>query len=275
MDKSNDFFNMFTDEAKKAEKTKRWADARAKWEAQQAEEAALKEELKAQGVDVEAEAKKEAESKAEAGPTGEGALVVSEARSSSWDRFGGSLRDNPLLSSVFDNPLFDRMFGESEIAASIREMKDIDYTWNLEEFTEDIEYIVAPHIIRTFLEGDQDGLKAHCGEAAFNAVNASIKARLQQKMSLDPQILAGPKEVNLVSAKLNENGPPSFIWTFQMQQVNCLRDRNDEIIEGAVDDIRTVCYAMAVNKHPKLETMGLEYPWEISELVILWNQPCF
>jgi len=279
MDKSNAFFNMFTDEAKKAEKTKRWAEARASWEAQQAEEAKkaeeTKAEMKAQGVDVDAEAAAAPKDQKPAEPTGEGALVVSEARSSTWDRFGSSLRDSPLLSSVFDNPLFDRMFGESEIAASIREMKDLDYSFRLEDFAEDIEYIVAPHIITTFLEGNQDSLKAHCGEAAFNAVNASIKARLSQRLSLDPQILSGPREVNLVSAKLNENGPPSFIWTFHMQQVNCLRDRNDEIIEGAIDDIRTVCYAMAVNKHPNLEEKGLEYPWQISELVILWNQPCF
>merc|ERR1712048_768995 len=143
------------------------------------------------------------------------------------------------------------------------------------EFAEDIEYIVAPHIIKTYLEGDAQALEKHCGEAAFAAVNASIKARKQQKLTLDANILAGPKEVELKGAKLMDKGPPCFIWTFNMQQVNCLRDKHGEIIEGAVDDIRTVRYAMVVQRHPHLDKLDIEYPWQISELAIVGNQPCF
>eukprot|EP00913_Durusdinium_trenchii_P026512 g24873.t1 len=138
------------------------------------------------------------------------ALVVSQAGSSSW---GPRLSDMPFLNSVFENPLFDRVFGETEIAASIREMKELDYT--------------------------------------FSTVNAGIKERKKQQMSLDSKILAGPREalnlqrsvlkfhrfpspaeVELKGAKLMEQGAPCFIWTFNMQQVNCLRDSDGEIIEG-------------------------------------------
>merc|ERR1719454_10757 len=106
----------------------------------------------------------------------ETALVVSKEKTSSWDRFGAGLRDMPFLSNVFDNPLFDRLFGESEIAASIREMKEIDPSFFLEDFAEEIEYVVAPHIVQNFLDGKAEPLELHCGEAAFAAVNASIKA---------------------------------------------------------------------------------------------------
>ncbi|CAE8673149.1 unnamed protein product, partial [Polarella glacialis] len=99
--------------------------------------------------------------------------------------------------------------------------------------------------------------------------------RIRQKLSLDTNILAGPKEMELKGAKLMEQGAPCFIFTFNMQQVNCLRDGEGEILEGAVDDIRNVCYAMAVTRHPNLENLELEYPWQVSELAILWNQPCF
>ena len=59
-------------------------------------------------------------------------------------------------------------------------------------------------------------------------------------------------QVELKGAKLMEAGPPCFIWTFNTQQVNCLRDVEGDIIEGAVDDIRTVHYAMVVTRHPEL-----------------------
>jgi len=94
-------------------------------------------------------------------------------------------------------------------------------------------------------------------------------------LTLDTDILAGPNELELKGAKLMENGPPCFIWTFNTQQVNCLRDVSGEIVEGAVDDIRTVHYAMAVSRHPNLEQTDLEYPWQVSELAILGNVPCW
>ncbi|CAK0870603.1 unnamed protein product, partial [Prorocentrum cordatum] len=67
--------------------------------------------------------------------------------------------------------------------------------------------------------------------AAFLSVNAGIKERQRQKLRLDTAILQGPSEIELKGAKLMEQGPPCFIWTFNMQQVNCLRDKDGEIIE--------------------------------------------
>jgi len=251
----------------KAEKLK-------EWKAQRDTVSATQASMKAKEDKAAAEAK-EADLPPPVVEDGPSALVVSKDNTSSWDRFGARISDMPFLHSVFENPLFDQLFGESEIAASIREMKEIDRFFRLEDFTEDMEYVVAPHIVRSFLEGEADELQKHLGEAAFTAVNASIKARNSQKMSLDPSILAGPQEVELKGAKLMETGAPCFIWTFNTQQVNCLRDKHGEIIEGGVDDIRTVYYAMAVTRHPELEQLDLEYPWQISELAIVGNQPCW
>lgn len=266
MDSTSKAFSYMGEEQQKADKHKEWKAAR--------DAASAQAEGREPGA---AAADGEAGPEPAAAATDAGALVVSKPHTSSWDRLGAGLRDMPFLSSVFENPLFDRLFGESEIAASIREMKQIDYRFRLEDFAEDMEYIIAPHIIKNFLEGDQKALEKHCGEAAFLAVNASIKERKRTKLSVDTAILAGPKEIELKGAKLMEKGPPCFIWTFNMQQVNCLRNSEGEIIEGAVDDIRTVCYAMAVTRHPNVEQVeaGLEYPWQVSELAILWNQPCF
>jgi import inner membrane translocase subunit TIM44 len=283
MDTTSTVLSSFGDE-KKGEKLKQWkaqreaaeAAAAAQAEAAEAAEAAKANAATDKTAAADAPPGEEPEAKATAEKAEpESALVVSQARSSSWDRFGANLSDMPFLSSVFENPLFDRLFGESEIAASLREMKEIDYSFNLEEFAEDMEYIIAPHIIRSYLEGDQDALQNHCGETAFAAVNAGIKARIQQKLTLDTAILDGPKELELKGATRMEKGPPCFIWMFNMQQINCLKDKDGEIVEGAVDDIRTVHYAMAVTRHPEPEQTGLEYPWQVSELAILGNFPCW
>ncbi|KAF4742140.1 Mitochondrial import inner membrane translocase subunit TIM44, partial [Perkinsus olseni] len=97
--------------------------------------------------------------------------------------------DSKFLGGFFDNPMLDRVFGETEIAQSIREMKETDPHFRLSQLVEDVENVVAPSLIKWFLEGDAEDLKLHCGEAAFAAVNASIEARKNQKLSLDPTIL--------------------------------------------------------------------------------------
>lgn len=272
LDRTDNIFSYMGDMDKKNEKLRQWRAAQAAAQEAEAARTAAAESATDQATEGSAEPEG-----AHATPPEEpaSALVVSKVGNSSWERFGAGLRDSPFLSSIFENPLFDRVFGESEIAASIREMKERDYTFRLEEFQEDIEYVVAPHIIRTYLEGDSDALEKHCGEAAFAAVNASIKARKQQKLSLDPTILEGPSELELVTAKIMDKGPPAFVWAFNMQQVNCLRDKTGDIVEGAVDDIRTVRYAMVVNGHSEPNKPGLEYPWQISELAIVGNQPCW
>lgn len=290
MDKTNQTLDWVGGNHEKTEKLQKWkeqqaqrdqsmASVQAKAEAAEhaakaaeaAAEAAAEDPLMAAKAKAMADAAAKAAEEMETGS----ALVVSKNQDgSSWDRFGAGLRDMPFLSNVFENPLFDRMFGESEIAASIREMKDIDPSFFLEDFAEEIELVVAPHFVQNFLDGNQENLELHCGEAAFAAVNASIKARRTNQMSLDTSILAGPKEVELKGAQRMDKGPPCFIWTFNTQQVNCLRDREGEIIEGAIDDIRTVYYAMAVTRHPELEKT-LEYPWQVTEMAIVGNQPCW
>ncbi|CAE7535266.1 unnamed protein product [Symbiodinium natans] len=154
MDASSRAVNFLGDEDKKAEKTKQWKKVRDAMAAAEAEREAAANAAKARGVEG-AEAAQNAKApifcsltrlkglvslvsliaQAAQAAEPESALVVSQAEhnrnlggflrahSSSWDRFGARLGEMPFLSSVFENPLFDRVFGETEIAASIREMK--------------------------------------------------------------------------------------------------------------------------------------------------------
>jgi import inner membrane translocase subunit TIM44 len=188
-----------------------------------------------------------------------------------WDRFGARVRDMPFLNDVYDNPLFERMFGETEIASSIREMKKFDPHFRLGEFTEEVEDIVAPHLIKCYLEGKSDVLKMQLGDAAYAAVNNSIDARKKMRMSMDPTLLDGPREVELAGAALQDNGAPLFIFTFFTQQINCMRNHEGMVVEGDIDDIRTVRWLVAVTKHPEPETPGLLHPWQVSEFAMIQN----
>jgi import inner membrane translocase subunit TIM44 len=211
-------------------------------------------------------------------------LVVSDRGNSSWDRFGANMKDMPFLNAFYNNPLMDSLFGETEISASIRQMREsVDVNFRLDEFIQEIENIVTPKFVKWYLEGNAEKLKHHCGEAAFAAVNASISARQKQKLQLDTNILSGPSDFELKAAKSGSMGEaeagtasPLFVFTFNAQQINCLRDEDGNVVEGAVDDIRQLFYAIAVQRNPKANTSSnLDFPWQIQEIAILGNQPCW
>ena len=61
-------------------------------------------------------------------------------------------------------------------------MKEIEPNFTLHQMMDEIEHVVAPAIIKAYLEGDADFLKLHCGEAAYMAVNASVVERVKQKV---------------------------------------------------------------------------------------------
>ncbi|KAF4721148.1 Mitochondrial import inner membrane translocase subunit TIM44, partial [Perkinsus olseni] len=79
------------------------------------------------------------------------ALVVSDKQRSTWERFGfntSDSEDSKFLGGFFDNPMLDRVFGETEIAQSIREMKETDPHFRLSQLVEDVENVVAPSLIK-------------------------------------------------------------------------------------------------------------------------------
>ena len=269
-----------TDEKKVSSSFERWRqvrDATVKAEEQQ------KASESASNAEESGEENVKSSKEQAAGGTGDG-LVVSDRGNSTWDRFGANMKDMPFLNAFYNNPLMDSLFGETEISASIRQMKEsVDPNFRLEEFVDEIETIVTPKFVKWYLEGNAEKLKLHCGEAAFAAVNASITARRKQRLELDTNILSGPSDFELKAAKSGSMGEaeagvasPLFVFTFNAQQINCLRDHEGNVVEGAVDDIRQLFYAIAVQRNPKAITSSeLEFPWQIQEIAILGNQPCW
>lgn len=200
------------------------------------------------------------------------ALVVS--KESAWERFGTTLRDMPFLQNFFDNPTLGKLFGESAQAAALREMKALDPTFKLPEFVELAEHVIAPHLLHSFLHGDREALRIQCREAAFAAVDQSIKEREVLKLSLDPTVLV-LRNMEFRGAVKMPDSDPWFIFTFSAQQINCLRNAEGKVVVGAMDDIREVTYSVALKKHPEPDTEGLEYPWQVAEFAVIGNTPCW
>merc|ERR1711920_964409 len=122
------------------------------------------------------------------------------------------------------------------------------------ELQEEVEHVIAPAIVKAYLEGNSEFLRLHCGDAAYMAVNASIEERTKLKLELDQDLRVPPSDINIAGAKPVDVGAgynaPVFVFTFNCQQINCLTNKDGEVVEGALDDIRNVFYAIALTRHP-------------------------
>eukprot|EP00375_Theileria_parva_P003785 XP_766471.1 mitochondrial import inner membrane translocase [Theileria parva strain Muguga] len=205
------------------------------------------------------------EAKESGDDTPDNSLVL--AKESVWDRFGSKIRDMPFLYEFFENPIISKLFGDTSLASALREMKRLDPSFNLPDLVELVEHVIAPHVVESYLKGDGEALKLHCGEVAFNILNTSIKERNLQKLVLDPSILI-LKNVELKGGMKVKEGDPWLIFNFTTQQINCLRDTKGKVCAGQIDDIREVVYSIAISRHPNpLET--LEYPYLVLNTIIL------
>lgn len=157
--------------------------------------------------------------------------------------------DNPVVN--FFRNAYDNVFAENEMGMVIREIREEDKQFTVSDFLSEVEEDHVPNILGAYLAGDREKLKTMCTEGAYAMLNASIREREVANLTMDTNILA-INDIELSAGKLLEDAPVLIVF-FNAQQINCLRDRAGEVVEGAEDDIRAVYYAMAFVREVEYE----------------------
>ena len=78
--------------------------------------------------------------------------------------------------------------------------------------------------------------------------------------------------MELMEVRTMENSP-MIVLQFSCQQINCVRNKEWDIVDGAEDDIQAVHYLWAMQLSPKdfVATDGSEYSaqtWQLREMVL-------
>ena len=157
--------------------------------------------------------------------------------------------DNPVI-NMFRN-FYDRFFAENEMAMVVREIREEDPQFRISEFLRQVEIDLVPKILGAYLSGDRPTLEKGCTEGAYAMLNASIRERDTEGVVMDTNIL-DVSDVELTAGRVLEDSPV-LIVTFNTQQINCLRDRGGNVVEGSEDDIRAVYYAWAFVREAEYE----------------------
>ncbi len=91
---------------------------------------------------------------------------------------------------------------------------------------------LVPRLLKAHFLGDIRELKPWCGEAVYHKLAADIRARKADGIVFDSNILS--IDENQLIFKLVEDMGPVIVAIYMVQQINCIRNKEGEIIEVCV-----------------------------------------
>jgi len=219
-------------------------------------------------------------------PEGGGEGVSSNAvvvkQPSFWEKTFNFASESPFMqgfSRIFGaagdtaGGLGDRIFGETEQAEAIGELRTLVPDFTVDEFMKhDVEHLV-PQVLKAYLVGDAETLRRTCRDAAYGMLHKSIMEREAHQLVMDQRILhmSDPE----LEALRFVGGQPTPVISFEAHQLNCVRSKlTNAVVEGDEDDIRAVHYLFALQLNESAEAPRAER-WQVTELAVRGRQSVY
>eukprot|EP01032_Pedospumella_encystans_P021883 gene21883-24814_t len=152
---------------------------------------------------------------------------------------------NPLVYTI--SGVWDSLTGETEEGIAVAEIRKYDPKFVKELWAEEVKTNLVPQIIKAHLAGNTSALKPWLGEAVYNKLAADIRTRKHDGIVFDTNIL--DIDENQILVRFLENNAPVIVVVYMVQQINCIRNRKGEIIEGGETDIHAKFYSMAFQQN--------------------------
>lgn len=180
-----------------------------------------------------------------------------------WDE-----SENPLI--VLIRTIFEKIggvFAETESAQVVRLFRQLDPSFNTEDFTKQLREYIIPEILDAYVKGDEKVLKQWFSEAPFNVYAAQQKVFRDQELFSDSKIL-DIRGVEIVSAKMLPSNIPVLVVGCRAQEIQLYRKaKTGEIAAGTESNIVMSSYAMVLTRIAEnvddKETEG----WKVLEFV--------
>eukprot|EP01034_Spumella_vulgaris_P028987 gene28987-35952_t len=234
--------------------------------------------------------------------TGPNALVVVKEAKNAWEQMKDRLQDSPLIKEIMKNSRhvtkaalntdlgkgaenvansvkdklsdapWDNISGETDEAIAIKEIRRYDPKFDKDEWAEEVRTKLAPKILKAHLMGDTIALKPWLGEAVYSKLSADIRARKHDGIVFDSNILE-IDENQMVLKFMDNGGGAVIVVVYMVQQINCIRNREGEIIEGSETDIRAKFYSMAFQQQYNEEDSTVN--WKIVDYEFAGDVPYY
>ncbi|KAG7207184.1 hypothetical protein KM043_008871 [Ampulex compressa] len=161
--------------------------------------------------------------------------------------------DNPVIraSRLLTDKVTDIMgglFQKTDLSKTLTEICKLDPSFDKVQFLKDCETDIIPNILEAMVRGNLEILKDWCHEAPYNLIAQPLKQAQKLGYRLDSKIL-DIDNVELVLGKVMEQGPVLII-NFQSQQIMCVRDAKNKVVEGDPEKVMRVTYVWVLCRDP-------------------------
>ena len=208
-------------------------------------------------------------------------------KDSKWNQSWKDFRDNsPIMQRVFgmgqtyresENPLIstarsvsDRIagfFAENETAMVIKKFREMDQTFRLEPFLQEMRTYILPEVLEAYVKGDVETLKLWLSAAQFQVYSALMHQYTQHGLQSDGRIL-DIRGVDILSARILDPGEiPVFVLMARTQEVHVYKNKKSgELAAGMEDKVQQVTYAIGVTRVPEEVANPETRGWRLIEL---------
>ncbi|XP_076290971.1 mitochondrial import inner membrane translocase subunit TIM44 isoform X2 [Lasioglossum baleicum] len=161
--------------------------------------------------------------------------------------------DNPVIraSRLLTEKVTDIMgglFQKTELSETLTEICKLDPNFDRVQFLKDCETDIIPNILEAMIQGNLEILKDWCHEAPYNIIAQPLKQAEKLGYHLDSKIL-DINNIDLIMGKVMEQGPVLLI-SFQCQQIMCVRDGKNKVVEGDPEKVMRVNYVWVLCRDP-------------------------
>lgn len=175
--------------------------------------------------------------------------------------------ENPMIraSRLLTDKVSDVMgnlFSKTELSETLTEICKIDPSFDQKQFLRDCENDIIPNILEAMIRGDLEILKDWCFESTYNIIATPIAQAQKAGFFLDSKIL-DIENVDLAMGKVMEQGPV-LIVTFQTQQIMCVRDSKNNVVEGDPEKVMRCNYVWVLCRDPN--DLNPKSAWRLMEL---------
>lgn len=153
----------------------------------------------------------------------------------------------------------DTILGETDIGWAVGELQRQDPGFDQNLFLEDMEEYMIPVVINAFLAPNIPMLKVCCEGSAARLIWQSNKERVTAGHAWDPRIL-DVDHIDMQKVIVVHNIPYVHL-TFSCQQVNCVRDKKGEVVEGSETELKRVFYQWIMRR----DFENPDFDWKIAE----------
>ncbi|KAK2586837.1 hypothetical protein KPH14_009776 [Odynerus spinipes] len=175
--------------------------------------------------------------------------------------------DNPVIraSRLFTEKLSYVISGavqKTDLSKILTELCRLDPNFDKNQFLRDCETDIIPNILEAIIRGDLEILKDWCYEATYNVISQPIIQAQKLGLRLDNKIL-DIENVDLYMGKMMEQGPVLMI-TFQCQQIMCVRDKNNKVVEGDPEKVMRYNHVWVLCRDPT--ELNPKAAWRLLEI---------